>query len=74
MRHAVEVANYGTKPPSFGIVQWLNEISGSALREHNIDDHSVVVVRLRTRNRRWALQDLNHGRSLRALPDSNPSR
>ena len=35
---------------------------------------TTVVVRLRTRNRRWALQDVNRGRSLRSLPDSNPSR
>jgi len=41
-----------------GIVQSLNEINGSAFRADDIDDYPVVVVRLRTRNRRWALQAL----------------
>jgi len=58
MRHAVEAANHGTKPPSFGIVQWLNEINGSASRDDDTDVYLVVVVRSRARNQRWALQDL----------------
>jgi len=50
MRHAVEAANHGTKPPPFEIVQWLNEINANALRAHDIDDYPDVVVRLRTKN------------------------
>jgi hypothetical protein len=58
MRHAVEAANHGTRPPSFGIVQWLNEINVSVSRDDDIDDYPAVIVRLRTKNRRWALQAL----------------
>jgi hypothetical protein len=46
MRHAVEIANYGTKPLSFEIVQWLNESNASAFRGNGIDVHLSAVSRL----------------------------
>jgi hypothetical protein len=49
-----------------GIVQWSNEINGIAVRDDDTDDRPDAVVRLRTRNRRWALQAL--GRSVNEVP------
>ncbi|WP_251330651.1 hypothetical protein [Haloplanus pelagicus] len=69
-RHAVAVANHGTEPSSVGIGQWLSEINGSAPRDDDIDVRHTVVVRLRTKIQRWALQALGRRTNPLAWPET----